>query len=121
MIVRTRKAGVVWGAVLVLIGWGSEVPKLLDYVEHGLMSVISFTLLFATAMTLLIGAVAVHRGKRANITFLVHIVLAGLALVFLHFRIVVPLALGAVVAISAVLFPADAVDDSENETSADTA
>jgi hypothetical protein len=108
IVVRTRKAGIVLGILVVVIGWAFKATMFLRWVEHGLISVMSFLLLFCAAISLLVGALLVQSGKRGSVTFLLHIVFATLACLSTHFLFVVPLALGIIVTISALVWPASA-------------
>ena len=105
--VRTRsKSGIIVGILLVIIGWAFKAPMLARWVNEGLITGISFLLLFSTVTSLAIGAFLVLQGKRGLVTFLLHIVFATLACISTHFMFFVPLALGIFTAISALLWPA---------------
>jgi hypothetical protein len=105
MVFRTRKAASIAGMLLVAIGWLTKGPMLVESTSEGLISVISFLLLFAATVSLLIGALKVQLGKGGRRAFILHIAFAALALASLHFRFAVPLALGIVVACTEVFWP----------------
>jgi hypothetical protein len=67
MIFRTRKAASVAGMLLVAIGWLTKAPMLAEWTNHGLISVISFLLLFVATFSLLIGALKVQLGKHSRL------------------------------------------------------
>ena len=47
---------------MVVIGWAFKASMFLGWVEHGLISVMSFLLLFCAAISLLVGALLVQSG-----------------------------------------------------------
>ena len=105
MVFRTRKAAVIAGILVVAIGWGVKAPLLAHWANTGAISLISFLLLFAATVSLLVGALAVQLGKSGRLPFVLHIVFAILAFLFLHFLFVLPLALGVLVAATAIFWP----------------
>jgi hypothetical protein len=119
MVVRTHKAGIVVGILVVVIGWAFKAPMFVHWVEHGLISVMSFLLLFCTAISLLAGGLLVQLGKRSSVTFLLHVVFATLACLSTHFLFIVPLALGVIVAISALVWSASAQQDVASKAEAE--
>ena len=105
MVFRTRKAAVIAGILVVAVAWIVKAPMLAHWANIGAISLISFILLFAATVSLLAGALAVQLGKRGRLPFVLHILFAVLAFYFLHSMFVLPLALGILVAATAILWP----------------
>lgn len=105
MVFRSRKAASLAGMALIAIGWLTKAPMLVEWTSEGLISVISFVLLFAATVSLLVGALKVQLGKGGRLPFVLHIVFAALALASLHFLFAVPLAIGIVVAVTEIFWP----------------
>ncbi|WP_458069150.1 hypothetical protein [Rhodanobacter sp. BL-MT-08] len=105
MVFRTRKAAVIAGILVVAMGWVIKAPLLVHWADIGAITLISFILLFAATVSLLAGALAVQLGKRGRVPFALHILFAVLALYFLHSMFLLPLALGVVVAATAIFWP----------------
>ena len=117
---RTRKGSIIAGVLVVAIAWFVQAPKLLHWVNIGAMSAMSFLLLFCAVVSLLVGALSVWRGKRGAVPFLLHIVFAALACVTTHFMFAIPLALGVLVAIGALFWPARAQQDAQGRPGAES-
>ncbi len=105
MVFYTRKAAAIAGILVLAIGWAIKAPMLDDWFSAGLISGISFLLLFATVVSILVGALMVQRGKPARLLFALHILFATMAFVSLHFLFAMPLGLGVVVAVTLVFWP----------------
>ena len=118
---RTRKGSIVAGLLIVAIAWIVKMPMFIQWVSTGLMSAISFLLLFCAVMSLLIGALRVRLGKRGTMAFLLHIAFAALACWRTHFLFTVPLALGVLVAISALVWPASTQQGLTGQSGAESA
>jgi hypothetical protein len=118
VVVRTRKGGIFAGIFMVAVGWAFKLPMLTRWVVNGLISTISFLLLFCTVISLLVAARSVHLGKRGLVPFLLHIVFATLACFTTHFVFAVPLAIGIFVAISALVWPASSLQGVSGEQGA---
>jgi hypothetical protein len=109
MVFRTRKAATIGGILVVAIGWIIKAPMLAHWANTGLISAISFLLLFGASASLLVGALMVQLGKRARLPFVLHIIFAVLAFLSSHslrFIFSIPLAIGVLVAATAIFWPA---------------
>lgn len=117
---RTRGGSIIAGILVVAITWLVQAPKLLHWVNVGAMSAMSFLLVVCAVVSLLVGALSVWRAKRGVVPFSLHIVFAALACVTTHFLFVIPLALGVLVAIGALLWPARAQHDVQGRSGAES-
>jgi hypothetical protein len=121
IVVRTRKSEIIIGVLIVVAGWAFKASWLLRWVNQNQISVISFLLLLGVVISLSVGAISVMRGKRSSRAFILHIVFAILACVSTHFLFVIPLALGALVAIGALIRPVLTQQDEASQQAAKSA
>ena len=94
--------------LLVVAGWLTKAPMLAEWTHNGLISAISFPLLFAATFSLLAGALKVQPGGRSRHHFTLHLVFAAPVLLSLRFMFSVPLAIGLLVAATEMLWPIEA-------------
>lgn len=106
MIFRTRKGAITAGILVVAIAWIMKGPLLVQWVSEGLLSVVSFLLLFFSVASILVGCLLMKRGKPSRRAFVLHIASSVMACVTTHFFFVTPLALGVSVAVTALIWPA---------------
>ena len=105
MVFRTRKAAMIAGILAIAIAWLVKAPMLAHWANNGSISLLSFLLLFSAVVSILVGAVMVQLGKRGRLPFALHILFAVFAFLSLHFLFAVPLALGVLVAVTAIFWP----------------
>ena len=110
MVFYTRKAAAIAGILVLAIGWAIKAPMLADWAITGLITGISFLLLFAAVVSILVGALMVQLDKPARLLFALHILFASMAFVSLHFFFAMPFALGVLVAVTLVFWPVPAGD-----------
>jgi hypothetical protein len=120
MVVRSRKSAIVIGALLVAVAWAIRMPTLAHWASTGLMKPIALLLIFCAGLSMLVGALRVAQGKRGTVSFVLYLAFAGLACWSEHLRFLVPLAIGAVVAIGAIAWPASVPQSNQSGGKAST-
>jgi hypothetical protein len=108
MVFRTRKAAIIGGILMIAMTWAVKAPMLVHWTSVGLVNTISLLLLFAAVVSILVGARMVQLGKRGRLPFVLHILFATLAFFASHtlrLLFAVPLALGVLVAATAIFWP----------------
>ena len=116
MVFLSRKAASIAGMLLVVVGWLIKAPMLAQWTNAGLISLISFLLIIAATISLLLGALYVQLGKRSRRPFILHIAFAALALLSLHFMFAVPLIMGIVYASAEIFWPTKIQTATTSET-----
>lgn len=115
---NTRRLVITVGSVIAALTWGFNTPRLLDMLRFGEISALTFLVLFAAFIALLVGALRVQFGKNGRLSFVVHLVSLAAAGLQLGLALPVLLSLSAVVAVVALAWPASAQQATEGDVRA---
>lgn len=80
-------------------------PLLVQWTNAGLISAISFIMLFSSVASILVGCLLMQLGKPIRLAFVLHIAFSAMACLTTHFIFIYPLALGISVAVTALIWP----------------
>ena len=101
----TRKILIGTEVIASIVLWSIEAPKLLHWVNAGMLTLLSLLLLLAAVIAMLVGGLQVLLGKRGRTAFILHLAFAVLALVAMDFLFALPYAVGFLAAITALAWP----------------
>lgn len=100
---RTYRLLVTTGSLGAALVWIAKAPVLFEMMRTGEISPVTPLLLLAAVVSLCVGGVRVHLGKSGRPSFALHIMLASAAGLLMRFFLPVPLAVGVLVGIVALV------------------